>query len=113
MPERWRFISTPAIIGDNTPCSLSYKMITEILKGDLGYKGLVITDALNMGAIKNEYGAVEAVIMAVKAGVDILLMPEDFKECVAALENAVENGEITEERIDESVRKILMKKYEK
>ena len=106
-------ISTPAIIGDNTPCSLSYKMITEILKGDLGYKGLVITDALNMGAIKNEYGAVEAVIMAVKAGVDILLMPEDFKECVAALENAVENGEITEERIDESVRKILMKKYEK
>ena len=104
-------ISVPNIVGDNTPCSLSYKMITEILKGDLEYDGLVITDALNMGAIKNEYGSEEAVVMAVKAGNDILLMPEDFKSSVEAVKKAVENGEISEERINESVRKILMKKF--
>ena len=86
-------ISVPNIVGDNTPCSLSYKMITEILKGDLGYDGLVITDALNMGAIKNEYGAETATLMAVKAGVDILLMPTDFYASVEVVKKEEQDEE--------------------
>jgi beta-N-acetylhexosaminidase len=100
-------ISAPNIIGDNTPCSLSHKMITEILKGELGYDGLVITDALNMGAISKNYTPEEAAIMAVKAGNDMLLMPDDFHRAASGLIEAVRNGEISEERIDKSVLRII------
>ena len=103
-------ISVPAILGDNTPCSLSEYMLTKVLKEQLGYDGLVITDALNMGAVTKELAAGEAAVMAVKAGVDILLMPPDLDAAVGAIEAAVKKGEIAEERIDESVGKILAKK---
>ncbi|MBQ8913046.1 MAG: glycoside hydrolase family 3 [Lachnospiraceae bacterium] len=98
---------------DEYPASLNYKVITEELRGRLGYDGVVITDALNMGAISNYYSSGEAVKLSVEAGADIMLMPEDFKSAVAALEEAVESGEISEERIDESVRRILILKYNK
>ena len=100
-------IALPKVTGEDTPCSLSYQMITEVLRGDLGYEGLVITDALNMGAIAETYDPGEAALMAVEAGVDLLLMPEDVEEAYAAIYEAVQNGEVTEERIDESVRRIL------
>lgn len=100
-------IALPKVTGEDTPCSLSYQMITEILRGDLGYEGLVITDALNMGAIAETYDPGEAALMAVEAGVDLLLMPEDMDEAYAAIYEAVQGGEVTEERIDESVRRIL------
>ena len=103
-------ISVPNIIGDNTPCSLSHKMITEILKGELGYDGLVITDALNMGAISKNYTPEEAAIMAVKAGNDMLLMPDDFHRTASGLIEAVRKGEISDEQIDSSVLKIIEKK---
>ncbi|MBQ9608332.1 MAG: glycoside hydrolase family 3 protein [Lachnospiraceae bacterium] len=98
---------------DKNPASLNYKVISEELRGKLGFNGVVITDALNMGAVSNYYTSGEAVKLSVKAGADIMLMPVDFKSAVAALEEAVENGEISEERIDESVRRILMLKYNK
>ncbi|MBE5949641.1 MAG: glycoside hydrolase family 3 protein [Lachnospiraceae bacterium] len=100
-------ISVPNIIGDNTPCTLSYKMITEILRGDLGYDGLVITDAMNMGAITKKYSSETATVMAVKAGTDLILMPENFESAAKSVLAAVANGEISEARIDESVRRII------
>lgn len=96
---------------DNYPASLNYKVITGELREKLGYDGVVITDSLAMGAISNYYSSGEAVCLSVKAGADIMLMPADFKSAVDALEQAVESGEISEERIDESVRRILILKY--
>lgn len=103
-------IAVPNITGDNTPCTLSYKMVTEVLKNDLEYDGLIITDAMNMKAITDNYSSKEAAVKAISAGVDIVLMPQDFEEAVNGVLEAVKNGEITEERIDESVLKIIRKK---
>lgn len=103
-------ISVPNIIGDNTPCTLSYKMITEILRGDLEYDGLVITDAMNMGVITEKYSSETATIMAIKAGADLILMPENFESAAKSVLAAVANDEINEARIDESVRRIIKAK---
>lgn len=103
-------ISVPKVIGDNTPSSLSYRMITGVLKEQLGYKGLIVTDALNMGAIVNQYSSETAAVMAVNAGNDLLLMPKDFKAAARAIVNEVRSGNISEERINESVRKIVRTK---
>lgn len=103
-------ISVPAVTGDDTPSSLSEQMITGILKRELGYNGLIVTDALNMGAVAAHYDSAEVSVKAVTAGVDLLLMPADFHAAYDGIYNAVQNGEISEERIDESVRKILTAK---
>lgn len=103
-------ISVPQVIGTNTPSSLSRTMVTDILRGQLGYDGIVITDALDMGAIKKNYSSGQAAVMAVQAGVDILLMPEDFKTAYQAVIDAVKDGIISEERIDESVMRIVIRK---
>lgn len=100
-------ISVPSILPDETPCSLSYRMITEILRGDLGYQGLVITDALNMGAVTEHYSSAEAAVQAVAAGNDLLLMPADFQAAYRGILDAVADGTLTEERIDESVLRII------
>lgn len=99
-------IALPNITNDNTPASLSKVLITDILKNEMGYDGLVITDALNMGAITNYYSYEEMYTKAVDAGADLLLMPEGSKDAI----NYIKKN-ITEERIDESVRKILKFKY--
>ena len=98
---------------EKLPASLSKEIITDLLKGELGFEGVVITDALNMGAIVKEYANSAAAVYAVKAGADMLLMPENVEEAKNALLNAVKTGEITEERINESVEKILRIKIEK
>ncbi len=103
-------ISLPNVVGDETPASLSSVIITDILRGDLQFDGLVITDALNMQAICNNYSSAEAAIMAVDAGADILLSPKDFREASAAIIEAVKSGRISEQRIDESVRRIIKAK---
>lgn len=105
-------ISLPNVIGDNTPASLSQKMISDILRKDLGYQGLVITDALNMGAISQSYTSEEACVKAILAGADIILMPADFKSAVVAVEKAVESGEISETRLDESLQRIVLAKLQ-
>lgn len=99
-------IAMPKITGDNTPASLSKVLITDVLKNELGYKGLVITDALNMKALTDNYTNEEIVVKAIEAGVDILLMPEDIDNTIEYIK---EN--ISEERINESVKKILYFKY--
>ncbi len=103
-------ISVPEILGDNTPCSLSHYMITDVLRNMLGYEGLIITDAMNMSAITANYTNEEAAVLAVNAGVDLILTPGDFKVYHAVILKKVRDGEISEERIDDSVRRIISKK---
>lgn len=106
-------LSAPNVVGDNTPASLSSMMINDILRGQLGYQGVVITDAMNMTAITDYYTSEQAAVMALQAGADMILMPEDFKAAYQGVLDAVNNGTLTEERIDESLRRIYrIKKYE-
>lgn len=100
-------LSAPNVTGDNTPASLSGKMITEILRGQLGFQGIVITDAMNMSAITEYYTADQAAVMALQAGADMILMPEDFETAYNGVLEAVQNGTLTEERIDESLKRIF------
>lgn len=94
----------------NLPASLSYRIVTKLLKERLGFKGLIITDALDMKAVTNYYSNEEACVQAFKAGNDILLMPSKIREGISAIYEAVKRGDITIERLDESVRKILSAK---
>lgn len=105
-------LAVPSITNDNTPASLSKEIVTDLLKDELGFKGLVITDALNMGAVTNNYSKKEIYVKAINAGVDILLMASPSKEAVKLIKEAIVNGEVTEEQINESVKKILKLKYE-
>ena len=98
---------------DQLPASVSKTMITDELRGKLGYDGVVITDSLAMGAVTEMYESGELAVKIVDAGADMLLMPQDMKAAVEALEKAVEDGTITEERINESIRRILILKSEK
>lgn len=104
-------ISCPAITGDEMPATLSGTMITGILRGDLGYDGIVITDALQMKAISEKYSSAEAAVLAIQAGCDMLLMPSDFPSAYQGVLSALQTGMISEERIDESLRRILKEKY--
>ncbi len=91
------------------PASMSKAVITDLLKEKLGYKGLIMTDCFEMGAIQNNYGIGEAVVIAINAGVDIFDISHTQEDQIKAFEavyNAVENGIITKERIDESYKKI-------
>ena len=100
-------IAAPAVTGDNTPATLSYTLITEKLKGELGFEGIVITDSMRMKGITDKYDSATAAVMAIKAGADIILMPQNFTLAVEGIKSAVQRGEISQERIDQSVLKIL------
>lgn len=100
-------IAAPEITGDLTPASMSYEIVTGILRQQLNFEGVVLTDALGMGAITNEYTSAEAAVNAIEAGCDILLCPDDLRESFEAITESVENGTISEERINESVYRIL------
>ncbi|MDY3250413.1 MAG: glycoside hydrolase family 3 protein [Candidatus Choladocola sp.] len=100
-------ISTPNVTGNETPASLSYTMITEILREQMGYEGIVVTDAMNMGAVAGSFTSADAAVMAVNAGVDLILMPADFQSAYSGVLEAVKSGTVSEERIDESLRRIL------
>lgn len=105
-------IAAPQVAGDNLPASLSPYMIQTVLREQMGYDGIVITDAMNMGAISDNYGSADAAVRAVNAGADIVLMPKDFASAYQGVLNAVENGTISTDRIDESVRRILRVKMQ-
>lgn len=105
-------LAIPKITNDNTPASLSKVIVTDLLKEELGFDGIVITDALNMKALTNEYIEEEIYMNAINAGVDILLMPDFDIETIDIIKNAILNQEISEERINESVKKILNLKYD-
>ncbi len=100
---------------DTLPSSLSYKVVTNILRKQLGYNGVVITDDITMGAITENYTLADAAVKAINAGCDIVLVAQDSQNSIVvvnALKSAYQNGQITEKRIDESVYRILKLKYQ-
>ena len=101
------------VTGDETPSTLSKTIVTDLLRGELGFSKVVISDALNMGAITSVYEPEEAAVAAVEAGVDLLLMSPDAVGSAETIIAKVESGEISEDRIDESVRRILSLKQER
>lgn len=103
-------IAFPALTGDTAPATLSPRLIQGLLREELGFQGLVVTDALRMGGIVRRYGNAQAAVQAVLAGADVLLMPPDIPTAIDAVVAAVERGEISRERIDRSVRRLLRAK---
>jgi beta-N-acetylhexosaminidase len=104
-------VSVPGVLGPNAvPATLSPVFMTDILRDSLGFKGVVYTDALRMGAITESYGGGEAAVLAFEAGADVLLIPERVDEAIAAMLEAVASGRISEARIEASVRHILQEK---
>ncbi len=100
-------IIASAVDEEALPSSLSKVVITDILREELGFQGIIITDALDMSAITEYYTSEEASVMAIEAGADMLLMPDDFNAAYEAVLAAVEDGTISEERIDESLERIF------
>ncbi len=101
----------PAVSGDNIPASLSGAIIRDMLRGELGFSGVIVTGALNDSSVKEYYTSEQAAMLALAAGADILYQPEDYKEAYEGLLNAVKDGTIPEERIDESLKRIYRVKY--
>ena len=104
-------IALPKITKDNTPASLSKEIITNLLKTKLKYQGLVITDALNMKALTDNYSDKEIYTMAINAGVDLLLMPNGSRKAIEYIKESIKEKKITEQMINTSVTKILTYKY--
>lgn len=105
-------VSLPNIVGDSTPAPLSSAVVQGMLRDSLGYTGIIVTDSLSMGAITDYYAPAEAAVAALKAGCDIPLMPERLDEAYQGVLSAVQVGELTEERLDESLTRILTAKQE-
>jgi beta-glucosidase-like glycosyl hydrolase/CubicO group peptidase (beta-lactamase class C family) len=104
-------LQVPAFEPDNKlPSTLSKKIITDLLKDKLGFKGLIVTDAMEMHAITNSFASGEAAILALQAGNDAILFPADPEAVIKAIISAVKKGDLTEERLNQSVRKILLAK---
>lgn len=104
-------ICAPTITDDTTPCSMSSKMIKEVLRDDLKFHGVVITEAMNQKAITEQYSSAEAAVKALKAGADMILYPENFEEAYQGVLDALESGELKEERLNEAIHRIFMLKY--
>jgi beta-N-acetylhexosaminidase len=104
-------LAVPAFEPDaSVPATTSRNILTGLLRDELKYKGLVVTDAMDMGGVTSRYPPGEAAVRAVEAGADVLLMPPVPDAAMAGLERAVRSGRITEKRVDESVRRILQAK---
>lgn len=106
----------------NMPATLSHKVLTDLLRTEMGFKGVVVTDALNMAAIADNFGKEQAVIMAINAGADIVLMPASVTKAseignldrvFKAVLNAVQTGEIKESQIDTSAQRIIALKIKR
>lgn len=105
--------SISSVTGSTKPSSMTELVMKDILRTELSFDGIIITDAMNMKAVTNYYTSGEASVNALKAGADVVLMPEDFKAAYRAVLNAVEEGEIEEKSIDEKVQRILELKIER
>ncbi len=100
-------IAAPNVSGDDLPATLSSVILQEKLRGELGFDGVIVTDAMDMGAITKQFSNTEAAIKSIQAGVDVVLCSREFTQVFDAVVKAVEKGEIKESRIDESVKRIL------
>ena len=97
-------------VGDGLPSCLSPVVCTELLREELGFQGIIVTDSMQMQTITGNYDSGEAAVKALQAGCDMILMPMDLDQAVAGVQEAVENGTLTEQRIDRSVKRILDEK---
>jgi len=100
-------IGAPKVTGSDVPSTMSPIILQDKLRGELGYQNIIITDGMEMGAITQQYTSAEAAVGSIQAGVDIVLGPKNLVEAFNAVMAAVEKGTITEERINQSVRRIL------
>ena len=100
-------VAAPAVTGSDVPATLSSTILTDKLRSALGYEGIIITDALEMGAITRGFGSGEATVRALEAGADLLLCPLDYCQAFNAVAEAVETGRIPQARLEGSVRRIL------
>lgn len=103
-------ITTPNVTGDDLPATLSPAIIDGILRQDLGFDGVVVSDAMSMAAIGNDYTSGQAAVKFVQAGGDLVLKPNSLSAAYEGLLDALDDGTLTEERIDKSVRRILRAK---
>ena len=99
------------VTSEDVPATLSRVVLTDKLRNELGYDGVIITDSMSMGAILNDYPSGEAAVRAIEAGADIVLTPYDYAESFNAVLEAVQTGRISEARINDSVLRILKLKY--
>ena len=106
-------MSLPNVTGDNIPATLSKKVVTDMLKTELNFKGVVFSDSMSMGAITENYGTGDACVKAVEAGIDMVLMPENLDEAYNAVLEAVKNGKISQERLDDAVSRIIKAKIQR
>ena len=104
-------LSNTALTGSDLPASLNKVVMTDILRDELKFEGVIVTDSLQMGAVTERFDSAEAAVTALEAGADILLMPIDFQAARQGILDAVESGRISEKRIDQSLRRILMTRY--
>ena len=100
-------IATPNVTGSDIPATMSSVILQDKLRGELGYQNIIITDAMEMGAITKQYTNAEAAVSTLHAGADIVLGPQNFVEAFDAVVKAVEVGRLSEQRIDQSVRRVL------
>lgn len=104
-------IAVTGVLGDSAPpATLSPYFMTDVLRKEMKFRGLLVTDAMTMGGVANRYGATEPLVLALEAGADILLMPHSVTEAINTVTSAIESGRLTQSRIDESVRRILRMK---
>lgn len=101
------------VTDEKEPSSLSSRVVSDILRDELEYKGVIMTDAMNMKAITDNYSSGEAAVKAIQAGVDLIVMPDNYKEAYKAIEKALKSGKIKESRIDKSVRRIIYTKLKR
>ena len=99
-------VAAPAVTGTDAPATLSPTLLRDKLRGELGFRGAVVTDALEMGAIRQRYGSAEAAVAALQAGADLLLCPLDYCAAFDGVVDAVRDGILSEARIDESLQRI-------
>ncbi|MDZ7288594.1 MAG: glycoside hydrolase family 3 protein [candidate division KSB1 bacterium] len=103
-------LALPKIDPSKRPATLSYPIITGLLREKLGFQGIVVTDGMTMQGITNHYDADEAAVLALAAGVDMILVPADFEKAYQGVLAAVKSGRLSEKRLEESVRRILVAK---
>ena len=100
-------IAVPAISGETIPATVSHRVLTGLLRAEMGFDGIVFTDAMDMAAVTRLFPRGEAAVRAVLAGADVILMPNDVKQAIDAIVLAIDEERLTEGRIDESVRRLL------
>lgn len=106
-------IVVPALDDSGRPATLSKPILTGLLREEMGYNGLIVTDALTMAAVREQYGDDRVPVEAIKAGADMMLMPPDMDAAYNGVLDAVKSGEIKEKRINESVYRILKAKQKR